>query len=127
MSDKIKIMIQQAEKTSSKLDIKVVYRSDKDGELNDKDMDFLLNQLKNADVFALDNLHSKCYLNENTAIITSMNLYQHSQENNWEMGIKIDKSTESDIYEKISGHVSYILVHRFRFISINFCNIMNII
>jgi phosphatidylserine/phosphatidylglycerophosphate/cardiolipin synthase-like enzyme len=109
MSDKIKIMIQQAEKTSSKLDIKVVYRSNKDGELNDKDMDFLLNQLKNADVFALDNLHSKCYLNENTAIITSMNLYQHSQENNWEMGIKIDKSTESDIYEKISGHVSYMI------------------
>jgi phosphatidylserine/phosphatidylglycerophosphate/cardiolipin synthase-like enzyme len=109
ISDKIKVMIQQAEKTSPNIDIKVLYRPNEDGELNDKDMDFLLNELNNASIYSLENLHAKCYLNENTAIITSMNLYLHSQVNNWEMGIKIDKSTEPDIYEKINEHVSYMI------------------
>jgi len=35
---------------------------DKDSKINDKDMDFLLNQLNNANIYALDNLHAKCYL-----------------------------------------------------------------
>jgi hypothetical protein len=35
-----------------------------------------------------------------------MNLYQHSQENNWEMGIKIEKSTDPAIYEDFNRHVS---------------------
>jgi hypothetical protein len=35
------------------------------------------------------NLHAKCYINENEAIITSMNLYEFSQQNNSEMGIHI--------------------------------------
>ncbi|HOA69647.1 MAG TPA: hypothetical protein PLC84_10940 [Methanosarcina thermophila] len=42
MSDKIKILIQQAEKESPDIDIKVLYRSGKNGEINDRDMDFLL-------------------------------------------------------------------------------------
>jgi hypothetical protein len=109
ISDKIKIMLLQAEKTFPNLDIKVVYRLNKDGELKDNDEDFLLNQLKNANFYALDNLHAKCYLNEFTAIITSMNLYQHSQVNNWEMGIKIEKSTDPYTYEMINGHVSYLI------------------
>jgi hypothetical protein len=106
MSDKIKILIQQTEKASPKIDIKVLYRPKKDSELNDNDMYFLLKKLNNANIYALDNLHAKCYLNENTAIITSMNLYQHSQENNWEMGIKIEKSTDPVIYGDTNRHVS---------------------
>lgn len=107
--DKIKTMIQQAEKKFPQLDIKLVYRPSKDGDLNYKEMDFLVNQLKNTNIYALDNLHAKCYLNEDTAIITSMNLYLYSQVNNWETGIKIDKSTEPYVYEKINEHVSYII------------------
>ena len=42
MSDKIKILIQQAENESPNLDIKVLYRSNKDSEHNDKDVEFLL-------------------------------------------------------------------------------------
>jgi hypothetical protein len=99
-------LIQQAEKSSPKIDIKVLYRSGKDSELNDKDMDFFIKQLNNANIYELDNLHAKCYLNDNTAVITSMNLYRHSQENNWEMGLKIEKSTDPVIYEDINRHVS---------------------
>lgn len=109
MSDNIKILIQHAETASPKIDISVLYRSDKDGKLNDKDSDFLLKQLNNASVYALDNLHAKCYLNENTAIIASMNLYQHSQQNNWEMGIKVDRSNDSALYNDVYNHVMFLI------------------
>lgn len=36
-----------------------------------------------------------------TAIITSMNLYEFSEKNNCEMGIKINKSENEDIFEEI--------------------------
>ena len=35
------------------------------------------------------NLHAKCYMNESQALITSMNLYEFSQQNNDEMGILV--------------------------------------
>ena len=37
------------------------------------------------------NLHAKCYLNESTCIISSLNLYEFSQVNNNEMGVLIEK------------------------------------
>lgn len=43
------------------------------------------------------NLHAKCYLNENEAIITSMNLYEFSQMNNNEMGIHLTKSGNPEL------------------------------
>ncbi len=47
------------------------------------------------------NLHAKCYLNEKEAILTSMNLYEFSQINNNEMGIYVDKVSDSDLYAGI--------------------------
>lgn len=44
---------------------------------------------KNVKLISIKNLHAKCYLNEKTALITSMNLYDYSQINNHEIGIKI--------------------------------------
>lgn len=105
LSDRIKILIEQAEIASPDMNIRVLYRSDKDGKINDSDRDFLLKQLGNADIYGLDNLHAKCYLNEQTTIITSMNLYQHSQENNWEMGVKINRSTDPAQYNDVYSHV----------------------
>jgi len=127
MSDRIKILIQQAEKVSPNIDIKVLYRSDKDGKFNDKDRTFLLKQLNNANIYSLENLHAKCYLNEDTAIITSMNLYQYSQENNWEMGIKIDKSSDPVLYEDTSLYVSLLfnLSKKYEKKLIDFGNIAN--
>jgi len=83
----------------------VVCRSDK---INVEDMGFL-QDLKNVQIWALDNLHAKCYINEETAIITSMNLYQYSEGNNYEMGIKIDKKTDEPIYKQISEYIDIIM------------------
>ncbi len=49
----------------------------------------------------LENLHAKCYLNEKEALLTSMNLYEFSQEHNDEMGILVSREQEPELYEKI--------------------------
>ena len=42
------------------------------------------------------NLHAKCYMNENEAVVTSMNLYRYSQDNNDEMGILVSKPESTE-------------------------------
>ena len=44
------------------------------------------------------NLHAKCYLNEETCIITSLNLYEFSQVNNNEMGVLVKRSEDDALY-----------------------------
>ena len=58
-------------------------------------------------LFECKDLHAKCYLNENTAIITSMNLYDYSQTHNREVGIKIDKETpeDKDLYKEVYDEI----------------------
>jgi phosphatidylserine/phosphatidylglycerophosphate/cardiolipin synthase-like enzyme len=40
-------------------------------------------------IFDAPTLHAKCYMNENEAILTSLNLYEFSQQNNEEMGVYV--------------------------------------
>ena len=40
----------------------------------------------------LSNLHAKCFYNDTAMIITSLNLHEHSQQNNKEMGIYLPKN-----------------------------------
>ncbi len=54
-----------------------------------------------AETWFVSNLHAKCYLNENTAIITSMNLYEFSQQNNDEMGIFVDSFEDPQLFLEI--------------------------
>lgn len=109
--DNLKLMLVHAEKQSPDIEIMFLYRQEKDGKLNDKDNEFLFKQLKNATVLSLENLHAKCYLNENIAILSSMNLYRYSQQNNLEMGVKVDKSNPNDqaLYEDICRHVEFLM------------------
>ncbi len=53
----------------------------------------------------MQDLHAKCYLNENEALLTSMNLYEFSQSNNDEMGLIVSKREEPDLYDKIRQRV----------------------
>lgn len=48
-----------------------------------------------------NNLHAKCYISENEAIISSLNLYEYSQVNNDEMGIlvKYNHAMYKDIWD----------------------------
>lgn len=56
-----------------------------------------------------NSLHAKCYLNENEAIVTSMNLYSFSQQNNDEMGIHVTKENDTDLYNDIYIEVQRLL------------------
>ena len=78
-----------------KRDIRIVYRENK---LQLEENNWLESQI-GIRTSLCKNLHAKCYINENEAIITSMNLYEFSQQNNNEMGVYISKSEDADLYE----------------------------
>jgi hypothetical protein len=53
-------------------------------------------------VFDCPTLHAKCYMNENEAIISSLNLYEFSQINNVEMGFHVTNSCDDEkVFERI--------------------------
>ena len=56
-----------------------------------------------------EHLHAKCYMNESHALITSMNLYEFSQQNNDEMGILVSKEEDPDLYKAIERDADRIL------------------
>ncbi len=61
-----------------------------------------LESLNSVKVCYHKDLHAKCYLNEKQAILTSMNLYQFSQENNLEMGLLVSRQgQEIQLYEDV--------------------------
>ena len=55
------------------------------------------------------NLHAKCYMSERAALITSMNLYEFSQQNNLEKGVLVDRTQSEDLYRQIYDEAQHIL------------------
>ena len=80
-----------------KKDIRIIYRKNN---LGVEDSNWLENQI-GIRTSLCKSLHAKCYLNESEAIVTSMNLYQYSQENNDEMGIHVNKNDDMELYNEI--------------------------
>ena len=60
-----------------------------------------LESLKSLRIYYRENLHAKCYMNEDYALITSMNLYEFSQINNDEWGILVSRENDGEIYQEI--------------------------
>ncbi|MBY0537461.1 MAG: phospholipase D family protein [Chitinophagaceae bacterium] len=88
-----------------KRDIRIIYRENK---LQLDENNWLESQI-GIRTSICKNLHAKCYLNENEAIITSMNLYEFSQQNNNEMGIYISKNQDVDLYNATLEEVQRLL------------------
>lgn len=107
LSDRLKMILTSADSTPN---IRITFICRKDASNNLEDLNFLQQKLKHAAIFECKNLHAKCYINENIAIISSMNLYQFSQEQSLEMGIKVDKNSETDlpVYNHIMQEVMLI-------------------
>jgi phosphatidylserine/phosphatidylglycerophosphate/cardiolipin synthase-like enzyme len=95
INDRIKQSLE--DKNRLKIDIRVVYGKN---ELQPDENNWLKSMTSIRSSFCKD-LHAKCYLNENEAIITSMNLYEFSQVNNNEMGIHVDKASDPELYKDI--------------------------
>lgn len=88
-----------------KRDIRIVYRENK---LQLEENNWLESQI-GIRTSLCKNLHAKCYINENEAIITSMNLYEFSQQNNNEMGIYISKAQDIELYNATLEEVQRLL------------------
>ena len=87
--------------------IKIIYGKD---ELKPNEKNSLA-ELTNVELFFHENLHAKCYFNETKMVITSMNMYQFSENNNREMGILIDAKVESELFNKAVAEAYSIIEH----------------
>lgn len=88
-----------------KRDIRIIYRENK---LQVAESNWLESQI-GIRTSLCNSLHAKCYLNEKEAIVTSMNLYSFSQQNNDEMGVHVTKENDSDLYDDIYNEVQRLL------------------
>ena len=88
-----------------KKDIRIIYRKNN---LGVEDSNWLESQI-GIRTSLCKTLHAKCYLNESEAIVSSMNLYEYSQQNNEEMGIHVEKINDIEIYNEISKEAKRLL------------------
>ena len=95
MNDRLKEFL--AEKDRLKTDVRVVYGKT---ELQPQERGWL-DSLSSVRTSFCKDLHAKCYMNEDEALLTSMNLYEYSQVNNHEMGMLISRTKEPEIYRAI--------------------------
>ena len=95
INERIKELLE--DKNRMKIDVRVIYGK---SELRPEENNWL-GSMDSIRTSICNNLHAKCYLNENEALLTSMNLYEFSQVNNNEMGILITRDEEQDLYDEI--------------------------
>jgi len=108
----------------------LTYRNNKDKittvifgkqELNPNEMKFLQG-LRFVILKYNQDLHAKCYLSDDKMIITSLNLYEASMNNNKEMGVLVNLNDESDkeLFEEANKEIDFIdeTSERFEFTSI---------
>ena len=88
-----------------KRDIRIIYREDK---LKVEESNWLESQI-GVRTSICSTLHAKCYINEEEAIVTSMNLFSFSQQNNDEMGIHVTKEKDPELYNDIWEDVQRLL------------------
>lgn len=93
LNDRMKELL--SDKNRLKIDVRIVYGK---SELQPEEISWL-RELTYIRTSFCKNLHAKCYLNEEFAIITSLNLYEFSQVNNNEMGVLIRRSEDADLYK----------------------------
>jgi len=103
LNNQLKLSLEDRHKFS--IDIIVIYG--KVSDINPDDSSWLQSMQGIKLLFHKD-LHAKCYFNEKEAIITSMNLYMFSQQNNVEMGIYISKEKDEELYKQVANEVDRI-------------------
>lgn len=93
LNDRIKELLE--DKNRLKIDVRIVYGK---SELQPEEINWL-KELSFIRTSFCKNLHAKCYINEDSCIITSLNLYEFSQINNNEMGVFISRNDDSQMYK----------------------------
>ncbi len=101
VSDNLKERIES--RVRSGIDVHIMYR-----ELKAKE-DTWLDSMPSVRTSSCKNLHAKCYWNEREALLTSMNLYQFSQVNNFEMGVLVSSERDPELYRQIVEESEHII------------------
>ena len=83
---------------SHKVRIRLVYGKKKE---LDSDVRSQLEQLDNLSLSFVQNLHAKCFFNEKQALVTSLNLYDFSEQN-VEMGILISAKDDAALFSDVT-------------------------
>lgn len=94
LNDRVKELLQ--DKNRLKIDVRIVYGKN---ELQPEEINWL-RELSYIRTSFCKNLHAKCYINEESCIITSLNLYEFSQINNNEMGVLVSRRDDGDLYKE---------------------------
>jgi len=68
-----------------------------------------LKQLKSLELRFDENLHAKCYYNEDSMVIGSLNLYDYSQQNNREMGILLSLKDDHAVFNEARKEAEFIV------------------
>ncbi|QDT64110.1 phospholipase D family protein [Calycomorphotria hydatis] len=92
VNDRLKELLE--DRNRLKIDIRIVYGKN---ELHPEEIAWL-RSLDYVRTSFCKNLHAKCYINEATCIVTSLNLYEFSQVNNNEMGVLIERDADPGLY-----------------------------
>jgi phosphatidylserine/phosphatidylglycerophosphate/cardiolipin synthase-like enzyme len=79
------------------------------GKKEDSDGADQLRRSTGVQVTFCKNVHAKCYLNEETGIITSLNLYDFSEAKNQEMGVVFDRNTDSELFAQAQEEAERII------------------
>lgn len=95
LNDRVKEMLE--DKNRLKIDVRVVYGK---SELQPEEINWL-NGLDYVRTSFCKNLHAKCYMNEESCIVTSLNLYEFSQVNNNEMGVYMTRNEDAELYKDV--------------------------
>ena len=85
--------------------VNVVYRVDKSTEnAKNEEKEKELKQM-GCNVARCKRLHTKCYMNEQYVIISSLNLLTSSQSGNFELSARFDIATHPQAYAKVMQHI----------------------
>jgi phosphatidylserine/phosphatidylglycerophosphate/cardiolipin synthase-like enzyme len=102
-NDRFKTLLE--DKDRMKIDVRIIYGK---SELAPTEINWL-GSLESVRTSFRQNLHAKCYMNEQAVIITSMNLYEFSQLNNDEMGVYIQRDEEPELYKDVYDEVQRLI------------------
>ena len=92
LNERIKELLE--DKDRLKIDVRIIYGKT---DLHPEEVKWL-RKLQYIRTSYCNNLHAKCYISESACIIGSLNLYSFSQINNNEMGVLIDRQTDTQLY-----------------------------
>lgn len=65
--------------------------------------------LRRVRLYFLSDLHAKCYYNEEKLIVSSLNLYAFSEQNNREMSVELSRTTDAEAFADALREVNSII------------------